>query len=148
MQLAYVYYDKNRGNPVFLNTNGPEPMALFGGYFCAAAIDTEGGIIPVTNSLFYPPKNEVKAIYLPFGEKASNAACMNDSFVALSESGQVFELKEDELTFCAISELSEKKSSTSLGYNFTALQFPAIIESSYVDLVHVGLLVLEKKWEE
>lgn len=88
--LVYSYADEdidgkvNRSD-IFLNLNGRVPIALFGGGQSSAAIDTEGGIIIITKSIYSNPSQIVEATFLPNSEKAVNVACCNNSLIALRD---------------------------------------------------------------
>ncbi|KAK8843106.1 hypothetical protein M9Y10_025297 [Tritrichomonas musculus] len=109
-ELAYVYESKNKGEPFFVNIETRQPVSLYGGYYNSAAIDTEGAIIPITESLFDSPLNPVKAVTLPGGEKAVSVACCDKFYLALSESGRVFKSSSSsELSFEEVEELHDKE---------------------------------------
>ena len=111
--LVYSYADEdidgkvNRSD-IFLNLNGRVPIALFGGGQSSAAIDTEGGIIIITKSIYSNPSQIVEATFLPNSEKAVNVACCNNSLIALSSEGHIFKatnLTDKKVTFTQIYDL-------------------------------------------
>lgn len=89
-QLVYAHSNYSGSTPLFLNINGHNPVKLFGGDEAAAAIDAEGSIIIITESVIKSPSNIIEALSLPGGEKASSLACCKKSVIALSCSGRVF----------------------------------------------------------
>lgn len=89
-KLAYVVYNKNDGEPLFLNINGRSPIGLFGGENKSAAIDSSGSIIIVSESIFDSPDAIPQIISLPGEEKAIGVACCNNFIGALSNSGRVY----------------------------------------------------------
>lgn len=57
----------------------------------SAAIDTEGGIIIISESVFKSPTQKIEPKFLPFGDKAVKLACCYLSIIALGQSGRVYE---------------------------------------------------------
>lgn len=89
-QLVYAHSNYSGSTPLFLNINDHNPVKLFGGNEAAAAIDAEGSIMIITESVLKSPSNIIEALSLPGGEKASSLACCKKSVIALSCSGRVF----------------------------------------------------------
>lgn len=88
IQLIYSYFNHKQ---LFLDINGRIPQALFGGSENAAAIDSEGGILVITKSVFTSSTSEIKPSFLPNNDKAIKVACCNKFIVALGSSGHVYE---------------------------------------------------------
>ncbi|KAK8840455.1 hypothetical protein M9Y10_030660 [Tritrichomonas musculus] len=105
--LAFMYPDKNRKNPLFLNIGESNPVSLFGGFSSAASIDSEGSIIFVTLS---SELNQFERNRLPGNDDAVCVACCVDSVFAVGLSGQLFEAKpsrhkNNKLAFRAVESL-------------------------------------------
>ncbi|KAK8858206.1 hypothetical protein M9Y10_013307 [Tritrichomonas musculus] len=90
LRLAYVAWNKNKGKPLFLDISGRNPLALFGGRETAAAIDTEGSIIIITEPNAYSPDVKCIIVKLPGKEKAACVACCHKFIIALSMTGHVY----------------------------------------------------------
>lgn len=82
--LAYWHPYLNASYPIILNTNGRIPVALFGGRLDCAAIDTEGAIIYIPESICDSPKTPIEPIYLPNDEIATSIAWGNFIVIVLS----------------------------------------------------------------
>lgn len=89
-KLAYVAYNKNEGTPLFLDIGGRKPIGLFGGESKAAAIDTKGAIIIITETLFDSPDQKPQIAELPGNEQAVCLACCDCFIAALSSNGRVY----------------------------------------------------------
>ncbi|KAK8842509.1 hypothetical protein M9Y10_026100 [Tritrichomonas musculus] len=110
-QLVLCDREINDGKEIYLDIGNQEPVALFGGRFYAAAINSEGEVIFINrNSIKNSPSSPITSFPLPDDEKASSVACCSGSVVALSSSGRVFSSVVDEgsssLSFSAVVELS------------------------------------------
>lgn len=107
-QLILAHSDEDT---IFLNTGKRSPLSLFGGSSTSAAIDTEGSVIIITKSVFDSPTSEIEALNLPGSEKAVKLACCDESVIALSENGRVYEcsLKSKKKSFIEVKELSKIK---------------------------------------
>lgn len=92
-RLAVVQWDKNKGVPLFLNLSGRNPIRLFGGRETSAAIDSNGSIIIITDSVFDDPSKPPPIFSLPDGEKATCVACGHNFIAALSLSGKLYNCK-------------------------------------------------------
>lgn len=99
-------HSKFSPNPLFVNIQNRTPLALFGGDYTAAVVDTEGGIFFLTKSIFNSPKKPLKPLFLPNNDKPVKIACIINSFVLLGESGKVYECKENESFFNEVKELA------------------------------------------
>lgn len=86
-QLIYCY--KNQ-EPLFLSLNEHSPVSLYGGRETAAVIETNGGIVFITNSIYASPTKELKIINLPNEDKAIKLACCNKFVIALGSSGKAY----------------------------------------------------------
>ena len=93
-QLVFCGRAIKGGSPIFLNIGNQEPVALFGLYKNAAAINSEGEIIFIDReSVKNSPDSHISSFSLPDGEKASSVACCGDTIVALSRNCRVFTSK-------------------------------------------------------
>lgn len=111
IQLAYAHKDE-KDSPLFLNIGDKVPVAIFGGAKTSAAIDNEGEVIIVTESVFTSPNNRIKAINLPGKDKAIKIACCDKFIIALGASGHAYEcttLNDVNPTFFEISEFTNQK---------------------------------------
>lgn len=88
--LAYSHKYIKTEFPLFLNIGHSTPVSIFGGYSNAAAIDSDGNIIFIPESIVESPTTQIKAIHLPDGEKTVSIACCNEFIVAVGSSGRVF----------------------------------------------------------
>lgn len=88
--LGFVHRAQNEGIPLFVNLNGRQPIAIFGGWETAAAILENGEIVVITETVFDSPLKPVETHRLPKGEKAISVACCSKSIIALTKSGRVF----------------------------------------------------------
>ncbi|KAK8895320.1 hypothetical protein M9Y10_023768, partial [Tritrichomonas musculus] len=104
-QLVYAHNDKDT---IFLNIGKRSPLSLFGGRYTSAVIDTEGGVIIITESVYKSPTSELESLSLPDGDRAVKVACCDESVIVLGESGRVFEcsLKTANNSFSEVCELS------------------------------------------
>ena len=104
-QLVYAHSYKET---IFLNIGKRSPLSLFGGYYTSAVIDTEGGVIIITDAVFDSPTSEVEFLSLPDCELAVKAACCDDTVIVLSASGRLFECpsKARRKPFSEVKELS------------------------------------------
>lgn len=105
-QLAYVNAHRNDGSPHFLNIDDRKPVALFGGWINAAAIDVEGDVIIITYS---PCSSDVdgQISFLPGHERAVCVACCWQYIFALSTSGRVFSCSLIGHSFSQFTEVTE-----------------------------------------
>lgn len=90
-QLAYCYKDKDP-NPLFLNIGNRKPLFLFGGSYTSAVVDTEGGIIIITESVFSSPNKKIDPLFLPNNDKPVKLACCDNFIIALGQSGSIYEI--------------------------------------------------------
>lgn len=108
-QLALVYQGENNGRPLFLNIGNSHPVELFGGRLNAAAIDSKGSILIITDIVFKSPLSPIKPSCLPNNERAICLGCCDDFIIALSSSGKVYECdisnKSNISTFSEVTEL-------------------------------------------
>lgn len=104
LHLGFVHRSQNDGSPLFLNLNGQQPVSIYGGWETAAAIDKEGGIIIITESVFDDPLKKINQHRLPHNEKAISVACCCQSILALSKTGRVYlaSLSWDKVHFFAV----------------------------------------------
>ena len=114
-QLAYVFKDKNNGIPLFLNLGDRNPVRLFGCFEKAAAIDSEGSIFIITDSIFQSPSKALQPFSLPNGEKAHFVTLCKESIIVISTSYKAYEspLQKngpiDQLSLTEIPEFIGKK---------------------------------------
>lgn len=109
-QLVLCYKYKTP-NPLFLNIGNCIPQSIFGGEKNSAVIDTEGGIIIITESVFNSPLEKIETKFLPFDEKAVKLACCSQFIISLSQNGRVYECqitKNGPSEFSELSEFSDK----------------------------------------
>lgn len=91
-QLVLSYKGINRNSPLFLNIGDRNPISLFGGYFNAAAIDSEGAILFVNyRKVNISPSQKIEPAFLPEGEKAAKLACCKDVIFCITSSGRLFQ---------------------------------------------------------
>lgn len=107
-KLAYSFRDHNDNCPLFLSTGDRHPIALFGGSHLSAAIDSEGAVLLITESVLRNFSSKIECIQLPRGEKAVSVACCDDFFLVLSMNGHLFECSADdeEITFSEVVDLA------------------------------------------
>lgn len=116
--LVYTNTQMKETKPVILNTNGHNPVSLFGGSTSAAAIDSEGGIFNISSILYYNPTSPLQQILLPDGEKASSVACCFEFIIALSTTGRIFKSRcQTPLYFTEDLELKRKEIIMISGYS-------------------------------
>ena len=89
--LAYVKKGKNKGLPNFISTKGCHIYAIYGGSHISAAIDTEGTIHIIDDSI-YSNNCCTRAAYLPWANMPISLAFQDDYVIALSSYGNVYEL--------------------------------------------------------
>lgn len=105
-QLVYCSY-KKMPNPLFVNIGNRTPRSLFGSESTSGVIDSEGGIIILTDSVFKSPKKRLEAVFLPGNEKAVKLACGDEFVIALGMSGRVYESQiSSTIKFEEVKELS------------------------------------------
>lgn len=109
--LAYSYPNIKTDHPLFLNIGEVTPVSLFGGYCHSAAIDDNGSILFIPNSISNSPKTKIELVSLPDDEEAVNIACCESFIVALSSTGKIYEsgVKKGKLKFKEVEELKGKK---------------------------------------
>ena len=108
-QLAFSHTKiNNQSFPIFLNIGSFNPVSLFGGDSDCAAIDSNGSIIYINESLLKKLQTtEICPVFLPDGEKAVSIAWYKDYIIVLSKSGRVFDSKRNKNpTFSEVSELN------------------------------------------
>lgn len=93
--LAYSYSKIETDFPVILNTEDFNPIALFGGEYNAAVIDSDGAIIYIPYQLRNFTESKLKRIFLPGGGKAVKVACCTNSTLALDSNNKIFILEND-----------------------------------------------------
>lgn len=89
-KLAYVYYNKNDGFPIFLDMGNKCPIALYGGYKNSASINKDGSICIINKSVYERPANSPHIASLPNNEKSINIACCDRFIIALSSTCKVY----------------------------------------------------------
>lgn len=119
VQLAFSNSQLNSKYPLFLNTGESNPVALFGGSTIAAAINSDGEIMIISEAVNDNPDELIETIQLPRNEKAISVACCKDFIIALSENHQVFFLNliesddgsdsSTDLQFTPVKELKKTK---------------------------------------
>lgn len=87
--LSYVC-EKNKGAPLFLNTDDRTILGIYGGRYNAAAIDESGCIIIIDSSKIDKNNKTPIILSLPNNEKAVQVACLHNEFFALSSKGAIF----------------------------------------------------------
>lgn len=120
--LSCPSQDKN--SKIIYNKN-LHPISLYGGEFVSAAIDIKGWIIIITND------QAPYVLNLPENKFPIQLACMNDSIVALSSDGLLYEhfLKGTVKKFTLINLLAKEKFSHISG---TSCHFLAVAEDGAV----------------
>lgn len=109
-RLIYSNADFQTKSTAILNTGGKNPVSLFGGIFQCAAIDSEGAILFIHESLCNKPTKQLEQFFLPEGEKAVSVACCKDIIFSLSSNGRVFFSKSCcKLSFTEVPELKGKE---------------------------------------
>lgn len=109
-QLALSYKNINSEFPLFLSIDGRLPVSLFGGYFNAAAIDSEGGVIFVNfRKVMTSPTAKIETFFLPGNEKAVSVACCKDFIFVIGMSGRLFQSPTSiqKLEFSEVSEFCD-----------------------------------------
>lgn len=111
-RLVYAnsaYHSRN----IFIDIGNCSPIALFGGSHNAAAIDSEGCVIIVTDDTLHltGELNEPTAyiLNLPDYEKAVQVCFCFDSIYALSSTGHVYVTSANETGFSSFIEVDELK---------------------------------------
>lgn len=85
-QLLYI-----KKNPLFLSINSHGSIFLYGGRDTAVAIDSEGGIFIIPQSISDSPAVKIEPIFMPDNEKPVKAAFCEEKILFLSLNGRVFE---------------------------------------------------------
>lgn len=106
-KLVYSYKNFKDDYPLFLSTGDRHPIALFGGSHVSAAVDSEGLIVIITNSVIQYKTSKIEWIPLPRCEKAVNVACCDDFVLALSLDGRVYECPLNDDGKFSFSEVSD-----------------------------------------
>lgn len=109
MHLYYLSSLTEYDFPGILNTVR-SPMSLFGGYFNCAAIDGQGSIIFISESIGKWPDKYLESTEIPFNYKAINVACCKEKVYVLVSNGKVFSSsidKSGKLSFSSVEELNE-----------------------------------------
>ncbi|KAK8833826.1 hypothetical protein M9Y10_026488 [Tritrichomonas musculus] len=121
--LAYSSSQIESEYPVILDIGNKNPIALYGGYYNAAAIDTEGSIIYIPSGINASASKITEASRLPGSEKAVSIAVLEYCVFALGESGKVFysEIASGKLSFAAHKELEGIKISQISGARYSGL---------------------------
>lgn len=104
-KLAYVFYNKNGGMPLFLDTGDKFPVALFGGYKISASINNDGSVSIVNKTVFDSTTNSPLIIMLPNKERAINVACCDSFIVVLSSNGRTYSNGENVSVFEEVESL-------------------------------------------
>lgn len=89
-KLAYVYYNKNGGIPLFIANGEGTPVALFGGYKTSASINSDGSITIINKAVFDSPTASAIIARLPNDEKPVSIACCDRFAFVLSSSGHIY----------------------------------------------------------
>ncbi|KAK8892675.1 E3 ISG15--protein ligase herc5 [Tritrichomonas musculus] len=112
-QLVLSYKNIQQSSPLFLNIGDFNPTAIYGGYFNAAAVDSEGSIIFIDfKKIQFSQTAKIDSKSLPSNEKAVKLACCKDFIYALSSTGHVYRSPNFDLSqiiFEKVDELFEKK---------------------------------------
>lgn len=112
-RLAYTYRNIKTTTPLFFNIGNSNPVSLFGGFYNSAAIDSEGSIIFIPQSIHISPSMQFERTRLPNNSRAVSVACCNDIIYAISFHGQLFESEipseGNKLNFIQIESLKETK---------------------------------------
>lgn len=87
-------HSKCTPNPLFLNIGNRIPLSLFGGDDACGVVDTEGGIILISDSVFTSPSQKIEPLFLPFSDKPLKLACCSRYTIALGKSGRIYESKK------------------------------------------------------
>ena len=89
-QLVYSHGNFNTNFPLFLNIGNSKPVSLFGGRLNSAAINSDGSILFIPESIIKSPSELIKPLFLPDGEKAVSIACLDDIIIVLSSTGKLY----------------------------------------------------------
>lgn len=106
-QLLYI-----KKNPLFLSINSHGSLFLYGGCDTAVAIDSEGGIFIIPQSISDSPAVKIEPIFMPDNEKPVKAAFCNEKILFLSLNGRVFECSLPSKGKQALIEVPELKGMT------------------------------------
>lgn len=92
--------------------NGHNPIHLFGGFYTAAIVDTEGSIFIITEESMMAGLKNIEASFLPENEKPVSIACCSSFIIVVGTSGRVFcsnvsyhDKIEGKVTFSVVEEL-------------------------------------------
>lgn len=88
-QLFYVH-KTNQGIPLLLNLGKRHPVGIFGGQSRCAAVDEDGDVLLITDSIVISPKHSPFVASLPENEKASYVACCENVIYVLSLTGKIY----------------------------------------------------------
>lgn len=104
--LAYSFSEIQSDNPIILNTGDKNPIALFGSFSNAAAIDSDGSLILIPYTVRKSPNSPLESVFLPNkGEKVIGVACCQHFIVVLSSSGRVYKSDLPKINFVEVVEL-------------------------------------------
>lgn len=107
--LLFSFDGLNGHFPLFLNIGDSNPVGLFGGRLNSAAIESNVGILYVSELQYDSPNLAIKVTFLPGGDKTVSVAVCDDFIVALGKSGRVFlssSSQTDNLNFSEVKELN------------------------------------------
>lgn len=94
-------------NGSFLFLNNFNPICLYGGYFIASAIDSNGSVIIIDPSRIKPTNTSPQIVSLPNNKKAVFVVCLDYSLFALSNDGEVYQSDQSGGTFQPFQVVSE-----------------------------------------
>ncbi|KAK8845253.1 putative E3 ubiquitin-protein ligase herc4 [Tritrichomonas musculus] len=105
--LAYSSKPLRTRFPAILNTGNSNLISLFGGIYTSAAVDSEGGVLFVSNSISSQLERQLEVYRLPSNDKVVNVVCCNNYTLVLGKSGKVFISPDDDhwSNFSVVSEL-------------------------------------------
>lgn len=105
--IAYVRYNHNQGQPIFINLHDRIPIALYGGKDHSAIIDKDGNVHIITESIFDSEDRTPEMVSLPNKEKSVSVACCDHDFLFLSKNGNAYKCAIINGKLSDVTEVSE-----------------------------------------
>lgn len=86
---------KTKNSLIFLKIGSRNPIALFGGLNDSVAIDDEGAIILIPQSIQESPDTEIEPLFLPENKKAIDVAFKEEEIFVLGSDFKIYEIVKE-----------------------------------------------------
>lgn len=119
--LAIQKVDEKTTKPVFVDTLGYKPIALYNGHYFFAAIDSEGGILIINVGNGMSPIQPTKRSILPNNQKAIMVCFSRGHIIAISSTNHLYSTEYRKTEFFEVPEFKNIEINWISGFSWFSL---------------------------